>query len=228
MDCKNGIEWGTVAQWAGAFATSCAVLVALFKDSVKSWLNKPELQLEALPLIDNCFLSNVSDGNNNFEKRYYIRVRIINNGTRTAKNVKVFVAGCEKENASGKFIRRPDFQPMKLVWTHTGKNECSTIEPEIWNHCELGQILLPGSINKLANESVKHIPNTETSFILDTEVKPFTGSSFFEKGKYKFTLEVVSDDTKKKSYKLVLNHVGLWFDDATKMYNEGFGITIES
>ena len=43
------IEWGSVAQWASATATTAAEFVALFKDQNLSCFRRPKLTVRALP-----------------------------------------------------------------------------------------------------------------------------------------------------------------------------------
>jgi hypothetical protein len=50
------IDWGNVAQWVGAFATLCAVIVALFKEKFLRKLHRAKLAVRILLESPDSFL----------------------------------------------------------------------------------------------------------------------------------------------------------------------------
>lgn len=114
-------EWGSIAQWASVTATFCAVLVALFKDSVVRWLRKPELVVSMQPKQPDCTKAILLKEFNNVIIRtdcYFFRVLVLNKGKTRAEKVQVFASALTKLEPNGIFQDVPNFLPMNLRWAH--------------------------------------------------------------------------------------------------------------
>src|ERR1700722_4141272 len=109
----------TLAQWVAAFATSAAVLYALYRDNIASYFRRPELTARIEQNPPDCLVAPVPVGNWIGES-YWLRLWIQNDGRDAAKHVQVFVARLyQKAKAGGNFISVPDFSPMNLRWSST-------------------------------------------------------------------------------------------------------------
>lgn len=218
----------TVGEWAAvasAIITGLAVLVALFRESVFLWWRRPRFEVAIRPEPPDCNKSFVrlSTGTTT---AYYFRLWVKNVGRSTATRVQVFAAELHHQHADGIFRKENRFLPMNLLWTHIGVVFADGIAPQMGQHCELGIVFPPNVTDPMIIRPVK-LASGKTHLQLETEVKPFTGSSSLEPGNYRLRLLVAAGNAKPRSVILKISVVGDWYDVEAEMLSKGIGVKVE-
>lgn len=139
------------ATWGSMALTLLAVLVALFKEDIRSRWHRPRLTAKIALCAPDCHktelvMQNPSSGQ--ILKRgdcYYLRLWVQNDGRERAEKVQVFACSLEKKHADGKFRKVPSFLPMNLRWSHTAPVQiyADAISPGMGKHCDFGHITDP-------------------------------------------------------------------------------------
>jgi hypothetical protein len=93
--------------------------------------------------------------------------------------------------ADGSFRTEQRFLPMNLLWSHTGVVFADGIAPQMDQHCDL-RIVFPLAASDPAINRPARIPPGKTCLQLETEVRPFTGSSHLEPGAYRLSLRIAA------------------------------------
>jgi hypothetical protein len=199
----------------------------LFRESIFLWIRKPKLKIDISPKPPDCNVGPIILKNNVSSQVCFLRIWVSNEGKTTAKNVQVFAAKLFRKNASDKYIERTNFQPMNLLWSHTGSVFSEGIAPKMGQHCELGIILPPGVLPpNIPPAYLAHLNNNKTSLIIETQVKPFTGTSNLECGNYQILIRVAAENVEPKEYKIEINLTGVWFENELEMLSKGIGLNI--
>jgi hypothetical protein len=89
--CHAFAMGGAAAAWAGAIATSLAVVVALFGPGFERWRRRPKLTLSAYPPAELGTAAKVVGGDTeDGAVTYWLRLPILNSGRSTAEDVRAF------------------------------------------------------------------------------------------------------------------------------------------
>ena len=125
---------GDLPTWVTAIATLLLAALALFQDSLRKWLTKPELELHIRPHPPECHptewlsvrtvckiypLTNErSDETVQVSLPcYYFRLRVTNSGNCEAREVEVFAKELKRHSQRrGEFDDVARFSPMNLLW----------------------------------------------------------------------------------------------------------------
>ena len=218
----------TLMHWVpllGAGATLAAVFVALFRESFFLWLRRPQLAAQIRARPPDCSKTRTLLPADLIVDSYYLRIWITNSGRSTATRVQVFAARLERRHADGHFHQESFFLPMNLLWSHTGAVYADGIAPEMGQHCDLGIIFSP-AVPAAAVNRPDRIPAGRTCLQLETEVRPFTGSSHLEPGDYRLWLRIAASNATPKSVCVRISLPGDWFDDEEQMLAHGVGVSI--
>ena len=114
----------SLAQYLGAAATFCAVLVALFKELILSWWRGPILSVtcgKELPWTVRVRIwvrwqyATPSSWNGNC---YFVRLKVENTGRTRAEKVQVYAAKLAKRALNGKFEEISTFASLNLKWSN--------------------------------------------------------------------------------------------------------------
>src|ERR1043166_2312710 len=111
------------AAWAGVCVTSAAVLVALFKDDLRSLWRRPRLMVKLRMGAPDCQKTEMAFSrlSGQFVARgpcYYFRLWVENTGNLRADRVQVFVSRLLRRDAAGDFRAVTRFLPMNLKWAN--------------------------------------------------------------------------------------------------------------
>jgi hypothetical protein len=227
------------AQWFTGFATLFLAFIALFKDTVLMWIQKPKIYIEFELRPPDCFKSQIIhahpeqiDQNKVELKRvefymFYYRLRIINNGKSPAKNVEVAIRDIKKKK--GNSFERMDFvlddnldwASSKLIAGRKSVMYYEFISPGTFKHCELGHILDPSKRYLDPSEDKKQISKDETIFAFNVMTRYHSLYHIIDPGTYRFKIIVAGENfvALEKIYELEIT--GKWFEDEDKMLNEG-------
>ena len=157
---------------------------------------------------------------------YYLRLWIKNTGRSTATRVQVFAEELYRRGIDKKYVKEAHFLPMNLRWTHTGEVSSAGIGPKMGQHCELGVIFEPHAEDQTIIRPPR-LPSGKTFLQLETQVKPFTGSSSLEPGTYRLHLRVAADNAKPQPFKVTISISGDWYDDEVTMLSKGIEVNVD-
>jgi hypothetical protein len=219
----------TLAQWAGAMATSAAVLVALFRDWLLGLFWYPNLSLRILPEPPDYVKTPIQVGNTSgilwTGDAYFLRLWIENTGNRRAEKVQVFVSKVLREQADRSFKPVPGFLPMNLRWSNTDFNNpeiyADGISPQMGKHCDLASISDPKNPTLI---SIPSVPAGQVTLDLWLEVFPATLSHGLSPGTYKIELTTAGSNCEPEVHRIMVNVTGRWFDDERTMFSQGVGV----
>jgi hypothetical protein len=195
--------------------------IAIFKVKIDNYFVKPELTSEVDleppcchrttavsggPSINNCF-TNITF------KQYYFRLRVINKGNISAKNVEVIISEIYKKTNES-FEKVLTFPLSNLLWSVTRKMYIEYLSPKTYKYCNLCYTNEPEQNNK---ENIK--------LCFDIFFKSNIGYYIFQKGEYKIILLLAcanSSKAVKQEYLLKFN--GKWYDEESEMFKYGVNI----
>lgn len=205
----------TLAQWVGAFATSAAVAVALFKDEWLKYRRRPRLDLRIESKEPDCLLNPIVVrgplGQLLWQGPcYWIRMWVTNEGRGRAEQVQVFVSKLYREDAKHEFLPVPGFIPMNLRWS----NSQDPNNPEIFapgisqqfgKHCDLCSISDPANpTDVLAGYQGHCVAN------LTLEVIPNNDAHRLPPGNYKLEIMIGAANARPITREILLNLKGTW------------------
>ena len=155
----NAVQWGNVAQWVGALATTAAVIVALFKEDLIRLRRHPKLTASIEAKYPDCIKTAVQWRGANKEKpwkgwRYWLRVWVKNGGNVRAEKVEVFLSRAWVWNNSS-FEPLTHFTPMNLLWSNTQDAYVDGIPPDMRRLCDLGSITVTGCYRDVTSSRLR-------------------------------------------------------------------------
>ncbi len=233
------IEWGTVADWAVAIATLLLAFVAVFQDKIRAHVKSPILDCDIELKPPDCHKTTMTGGGLAFSSFYYL-LKIWNKGETSARNVEVIISDIfKKEGENYKSIE--GFIPDNLLWsiiTETLgvdkegrpiiklKVYCSFISPKTFKHCNIGHIYDPKYRKSVQGEDNPGLPVNpeETIFHFDVNFKSNKRYYLVSPGTYKFKITVGCENAKTISKMYLMEVSGKWYEDESRMLNEGLFI----
>lgn len=236
---ESAMSWGTVAQWAGATATTAAVLVALFKDEFMRRWWRPVLDASIAVAPPDCHLTKMSyripsngppiEG---VSDCYYFRLWITNTGRGRAEKVQVFVRSLERQRADDKFEPVLRFSPMNLKWSHA-RNDATFadgISPGMGKHCDLAHMLDPVHRANVGHDltGIESVADNSTILSLDLEAQAFTRGHLLAEGTYRMTVQIAASNARPVTRMITITFKGTWFEGERDMLSRGIGIQIHN
>lgn len=113
----------TAASWTAAIATSLAVVVALFKDTLMRWLRRPIIKTSSgqyIPYVVRVPLRHHERCPNGVIvsecDAFWFRICVTNRGRDTARALEAFAERLERRAATGDFQPVERFIPASLTW----------------------------------------------------------------------------------------------------------------
>jgi hypothetical protein len=230
------LEIGNYAEWAAAYATFLAVLVALFKDEVLRWWRRPRLRVSISLAPPDCHKTTLAyptppAGVIKTADCYYLRLWVENIGSARAEWAQVYAAKLLRRNADGLFREVPAFLPMNLRWAHgqraAGGPEvyAQSIAPGMGKHCDLGRVVDPAA-RKAVGDDLPNIAVSETILSLDLEVQPNTLAHLVPPGTYRLELKAAAANCRPKATTVEITITGKWIADEARMFSEGLGVRV--
>ncbi|GAG61482.1 unnamed protein product [marine sediment metagenome] len=222
------------AEWFLVISTLFLAFVALFKDSILQYIFKPNIDIKFDLSSSDCYqnvLQQVEkekaiDTINFFKYRF----RIINKGTRPAKNVEVIIQDIMKKKG-GNFYRIDSFLSDNLNWNSFSlgpKTEAKIyydfIFPNTFKHCELGHILDPEKRHLIPSENNSKLPiqvKDETIFSFNVARRYNNLYYLVAPGIYKIKVLVAGENFKSIEKEYELEVTGKWYKDEERMLSDG-------
>ena len=221
-----------MANWLVAFGTIVLAIVAIFQDRIRSWFWSPKLDCTISLHPPDCHRTISRLGDKQFFSYYYL-LEIWNRGNVSARNVEVLIVDVQrKEGNSFKII--DSFLPDNLKWSTLfdisgerliPKRYCEYISPDSFKHCNLGHIHDPGYRKADGDDADLSVGEKETIFCFDVHFMSTKRYYLVGPGVYKVKIKVGCENARTitRNYKITVT--GKWFEDETRMLNEG--VTIE-
>jgi hypothetical protein len=210
-----------MAQWAGVLATSTAIMVALFKESIIRLIRHPRMTVNIEAKYPDCVRTPVHD-NEWKGSRYFLRLWIANEGSVRADKVEVFLSQALVKR-DGDFSPVSQFTPMNLRWSYSDYNKpqitVDGISPGMKRLCDFGAVTDPEHpvLKSLTPDPTK----TRLSLQLEA-LQPAT--DWLLPGKYTFEVKVVGSNCKPVSRWINFHLTGVWSEGAEEMMSHGFVI----
>lgn len=219
------------AQWFGAVSTFLAVIVALFKDSIRESWRKPKLIAtceNSPPCIIRTpyFVNDRTTGNLLWTgDSYWVRVRVENKGRTRAEKVQVSASKLYyKPGVDGDFSEdsRHHF-PLNLKWTHIGVPILDGISPDMAALCDIIALCDPANPYwpKPANT-----PSDTTVGRLQLEVELPPEFHSLRPGSWKLILRIAAANAKPIEKTLLFSYTGEWRQNDVDMRRECLRVSL--
>lgn len=232
--CELSLTGSELAAWVAAIATFAAVVVALFKEELRSLWHKPRFEIKIELRPPHCHKTQMSRVNMQTGQLlgqadcYYLRIWVENVGRQRAEQVQVFAAQLCKRQADGSFQPNPSFLPMNLCWSHTHHRHSGPeifaegISPGMGKHCDFGHVIDPAFAPEMGI-SIPNLAPDRTILAFDLEMKPNTGSHLLEPGTYRVQLKVAAANAGPSVKHIEITVDGQWFPEEHRMFADGLG-----
>ena len=96
---------------------------------------------------------------------FYYRLRIVNTGNATAREIEVRVLDLRRRNPTGHFVTDPSFLPLNLTWSHVGGVVLPSIHSGLFHNCDLLHVVENNGLSQSAYPD-------PTQFMFNTQVQP--------------------------------------------------------
>jgi hypothetical protein len=221
----------TLAQWFGAVGTIAAVIVALFKDRIIAWRQRPILVATCTkeipwtvrtPIIAQGYAS--GKGNVTWTgEGYYVRVKVENAGRSRAEKVQVSAQKLTKLGADNKFVDISTILPLNLKWSNVGTAILDGISPKMSSFCDVVALCDPS--NPLQRRPANALP-TVTIGQLQLEVDPFTDGHLLTPGTYRLFLRIAAANVEPIDMVIEFTHTGAWIPDDATMRRDCLAVSL--
>lgn len=228
----GGMAPSSLAQWAGAAATSCAVIVALFKDSILAWWRRPSLNVtcgKALPwtvrvrLLVRWQHATPPSWNGNC---YFARLWVDNIGRTRAEKVQVYAAKLAKRAVDGEFEAVPTFASLNLKWSNYPSDKpvifLDGLSPKMGAFCDVLSVCDPA--NPLREPPEGQTLSTDT--VAELQLEAATPSRLLEPGTYELTLRIAAANVAPIEKVLTFTHTGKWLADDAAMRRDCLDVSL--
>jgi hypothetical protein len=200
-----------------AAATWVAVAVALFREPIQRWWNRPRLRIHVRCSPPHCHRTFLGE-----TPAYYYRLWVENFGRTPAEDVEVVVANLRRLRGEV-FSPVPAFLPMNIRWSNFEPPTLFVprIGPSLGRHCDLGHVLWPPERVVFPAAEFRETPRDQTLFQLDLAVAPNTGTHLLQPGIYLLDAFASARGTKTVIVTVRILLSGTWYEDGREMFAEG-------
>lgn len=217
--------------WLTGFGALLASFVALFGDSVRNWIWRPNLTVSYVPGLDYCEYGTVMGIANGrlimSANCHYFRLLISNTGPRRAEKVEVFLTNLRRQQPDGSWpiVRR---YSMNLKWTHVGTAILDGISAHMERFCDIGHSLCPQdrATFPIPSEQLSTVTADTAILSLDVEVQANRPVHLLEPGKYELGLLICAANHRPIRKLLEIDITGMWSDSVERMVSDGIRIRL--
>jgi hypothetical protein len=234
-----GIGPSTLAQWAGAAVTFAAVLVALFKDSIRDWLRKPKLTVTCTKEIPETVRVPISvlvqapgqapgqalvawSGN-----CYFVRIKVENEGRTRAEKIQVSALKLAKRGLDNTFVDLPTTLPFNMKWSNYPPTAPVTvldgISRKMWAFCDIVSLCDPANTYQ---RRPTNTPATETVGQLQLEFDLPDEWHLLARGTYRLTLRIAAANASPICKIVEFTHDGTWTQDDVAMRRDHLVVSL--
>lgn len=224
-----------MADWLVAIGTLLLAFIAIFQDKIRSWAWGASLDCDIETTPPDCHRTISRTRNNETEFfSFYYRFKIWNKGSVSARNVEVLVVDFSRKDGNS-FKRIEAFPTDNLRWSTifdyvsggaVPKRYCEYISPDTYKYCNLGHIHDPKFRASLPGENSPSlaVASGEAIFCMDVHFMSNNLYYLIGPGEYRVRIKVGAENAKTIDRSYLLKISGKWFDDETRMLNEGVSI----
>jgi len=229
---------GDLPTWVTAIATLLLAALAIFQDSIRSWLTKPKLELDIRPRPPECHptewrwvgavrRTNLLTHETSVVTEqlalpcYYFRLRVTNNGNCEAREVEVFAKELKRHSeVRGEFDEVTRFSPMNLLWSDVRQPFLHVLSPKLPKLCDLAHAIAP-SERLYLNHDLDGVRDDQTILALDLQVEPTSKGHLLGPGFYRMTLVLAAANATPREYHLDITFTGDWYEEPDRMFTTG-------
>ncbi|MFA6531248.1 MAG: hypothetical protein WCT32_00045 [Patescibacteria group bacterium] len=203
-----------------AAITLLAVVVALFQEKIKDWLNQSLLDMKINLTPPDChqimltgqFVRDNQIMTLPIGNAIYIRILVENINNRPGENVEVMVSKFNAVKKNGSVVPVGHFLPMNLKWSHfQPSTHLTRIPSALFRHCDFGHFVQEGKGGCLLKLDTIVEPNMVARGERPNIVKP---------GKYEFELRISGDNVKAITKVFTLGFYDFWSEDEKEMLRQ--------
>jgi hypothetical protein len=158
----------------------------------------------------------------------FLRLRVNNLGTASAKNVEVYAHSLHRisDQGTAEFVKA--FPPMNLKWADTsGSIYIQSIAPNMGRYCDICHVPDPG--RRIEVEKPRYaVPITQTTMAFDLQFPPNHKGHVVGPGRYILEIRIAADNCRSIGCRLEIVLEGTWIDDEAKMLRDYVSIRVAS
>ena len=225
----------TLAQWAGAVATFCAVLLALFRDVILDWWRRPKLVATCTKEIPCTVKMPSRSWPGRFSNRvawngdrYFVRIRVENIGKTRAEKVQVSLTELAKRGLDEKFEDISTILPLNLKWSNSPPEGAviilDGISSKMSAFCDVISLWNP------ANPNLRKPAGTAENVTigqLELEVLPPNDTDLLLPGLYRLTVRIAAANFEPIDGITEFEHKGAWTDDDAAMRRDNLAVSLK-
>lgn len=230
----------SLAQWAGAAATFAAVVVALFKDSIREWWKKPKLKVTCTKEIPETVRvpTTVWQGKwpgggggrwNGYS--YYVRIKVENQGRTRAEKVQVSAMKLAKRGLDNNFAYLPTTLPFSMRWSNGPPTAPVTVLDGISGRmsafCDIIALCDPANPYQRRPAGMPASSAPVTVGQLQMEFDPAEEWHLLVPGTYRLTLRIGAANVEPIDRIVEFTHDGRWTEEDIAMRRDYLGVSLK-
>lgn len=231
----GGLAPSTLAQWAGAAGTFCVVALALFRDLILGWWRRPKLvatctkEIPCTVKVESiAWPGKYSDKIRWKGDRYFVRIRVFNDGKARAEKIQVSVSELAKRGLDEKFEDIRTILPLNLKWSNSPPEGAVTILDGISSKmpafCDVISLWNPANPHQRRPADT---PDNATVGQLELEVPMPNDTDLLPPGTYRLTIRIAAANREPIERELEFKHTGAWIDDDVTMRRDCLAISLK-
>jgi hypothetical protein len=228
----------SLAQWVGAAATFAAVVVALFKDPILTWMRRPRLVVTCTKDIPctvktpiTAWQGQKAGGGKWNGEGYFVRIIVRNTGRTRAEKVQVSALSLAKQGADHGFADIQTALPFNMKWSNSPPNAAVTvldgISREMSAFCDVIALCEPDNPYQRRPKGTPPYPEPVTVGQLQMEFDPAEEWHLLAPGTYRLTLRVGAANVEPIDEIIEFTHDGKWTEDDVTMRRDHLGVSLK-
>jgi hypothetical protein len=226
----------TLAQWVGGLGTFAAVIVALFKDPIRGWWNKPKIKVtctkeipETVRVPTIAWQGKWPGGGGGRWKGdcYFVRIKVENKGRTRAEKVQVSAMKLAKRGLDNKFADLPTTLPFSMRWSNGPPTApvivLDGISRDMWGFCDIVSLWDPANPYRRRPTAAAA---TETVGQLQLEFDLPDEWHLLAPGTYQLTLKIGAANAKPIDRIVEFTHDGIWTQNDVAMRRDHLVVSL--
>jgi len=219
----NTVPWYQDPQWWAIIAALLLGVLGIFQDWIRSLFKKPRLKVSFTlnpPESHKIPFSNQKTGQKLYDS-YYFRIKIANSGKYKMEDVEVMAVELFKKADNGNYKKAENFLPLNLLWSHYQIITMPNIQPGLFKHLALGHII---ESKNAELEKFGLISLSDAVLLLDTAIRPNSGTHVLLPGDYNIKLKITANNLKVQSKIFNIVFDGHWEEEIDDMFSRRVSI----
>lgn len=225
----------TLAQWVGGFGTIAAVVVALFKDPIRGWWNKPELKAtctkeipETVKVATTAWQGKwVGGGGGRWDGECLCCIKVENKGRTRAEKVQVSAMKLAKRGLDNNFADLPTTLPFNMRWSNGPPSApviaLDGISRDMWAFCDIVSLCDPANPYQRRPTGAAA---TETVGKLQLEFDLPDEWHLLAPGTYQLTLKIGAANAEPIDRIVEFTHDGIWTQNDLAMRRDHLVVSL--